>query len=100
MVIKWSDFAKSNLKDFIENSKMSEPVKYVESLVESADILKDNPEAGKILFYDKKKEVRQLIHNQHRILYRISENEIHIGSVLNTAQDLENSLKYLNKFFK
>lgn len=100
MVIKWSDFAKNNLQDFIKNSKMSEPVNYVENLVESVKLLEDNPEAGKILFYDKKIAVRQLIHDQHRILYRISKDEIHIGSVINTAQNLEQSLKYINKFFK
>lgn len=100
MVIKWSDFAKDNMQDFIKNSKISSPKEYIENLILNVSLLENYPEAGKILFYYNKIVTRQLIYKKHRIIYRIKDNEIHIGSVLHTSQDLESSLKFVNKFFK
>ena len=100
MVIKWSDFAKDNLKDFVEYSKKKSPIEYVENLVSSVYLLIDNPEAGKALFEMDNIKVRQLIYEKHRILYRISGNEIHIGAVLHVSQNLENNLKFARRFFK
>lgn len=100
MVIKWSNFAKSNLHDFIQNSKLYSPNIYVKNLVNSVSILKDNPKAGKILFIYNEMEFRQLIYKMHRVIYRISDNEIHIGAVLHTARNLETSLRFIKKFLK
>ena len=99
MGIKWSDFAKENLYDFVRCSKMESPVEYVENLVQSVSILEDYPEAGKVLYYANKIATRQLIHEMHRIIYRVKDNEIHIGAVLHTSKDLESSLKFVNRFF-
>lgn len=99
MGIKWSDFAKENLYDFVRCSKMESPVEYVENLVQSVSILEDYPEAGKVLYYANKIATRQLIYEMHRIIYRVKDNEIHIGAVLHTSKDLESSLKFVNRFF-
>ena len=100
MVIKWSDFAKRNLYDFIQNSKLYSPNIYVKNLVYYASILKDNPKAGKILFTYNEIEFRQLVYKMHRIIYCIYDEEIHIGAVLHTARDLETSLRFIKKFLK
>lgn len=99
MVIKWSNFSKSNLQDFVEYSKMEKPTKYIENLVNSLSILENHPESGKFLFYNNNIAVRQLIYKMHRIIYCIKDNEIHIGAVLDTSKDLESSLKFVNRFF-
>ncbi|MBO5348921.1 MAG: type II toxin-antitoxin system RelE/ParE family toxin [Clostridia bacterium] len=99
MVIKWSDFSKSNMQDFVKYSKMETPIKYIENLVLSVSSLENYPEAGKVLFYTNNIAVRQLIYKMHRIIYRIKDNEIHIGAVLHTSKDLESSLKFANRFF-
>lgn len=99
MVIKWSHFAKSNLQEFIKSSKLSSPKLYVENLIRNVYLLEDHPKAGKILFIDKNIETRQFIHKSHRILYRIVKNEIHIGAVIHTNQNLETSLKFIKTFF-
>ena len=100
MVIKWSNFAQENLKDFAGHSKLSSPTSYVKELVKSVYILEDFPQAGKLRFYYQETEVRQLVHKMHRIIYRISNNEIIIGAVLHNSQDLDTSLKFMNRFFK
>ena len=51
MVIKWSDFSKNNMQDFVKYSKMENLTKYIENLVLSVSILENYPEAGKVLFY-------------------------------------------------
>ena len=99
MVIKWSHFAKNNLQDFIKFSKLSSPKKYVNNLVDSIQLLIDNPRAGKIIFYTNNNETRQLIHKAHRIIYQIRNGPILIVAVLHTSHDLENSLKFIKKFF-
>lgn len=99
MVIKWSDISKNNLQDFVKYSKIDKPTKYVENLVNSLSILENYPESGKFLFYNNNIAVRQLIYKMHRIIYRIKDNEIHIGAVLQTSKDLESSLKFVNRFF-
>lgn len=99
MVIKWSYFARDNLKDFIKNSKMSSPYKYAELLVEYVNGLVENNYLGKILCNINSKEVRQLIYKKHRILYYVFNDEIYIIAVLNTAQDLEGSLKFIKMYF-
>lgn len=43
MVIRWSDFSKENLKDFIKNSVMNSPKEYVKSLMEYVTYLSDHP---------------------------------------------------------
>ena len=67
MVIKWSDFSKNNMQDFVKYSKMETTTKYIEKLVLSVSILENYPEAGKVLFYTNNIAVRQLIYKMHRI---------------------------------
>ena len=99
MGIKWSDFAKENLHDFVKYSKMESPIEYVEKLVWSVSILKDYPEAGNVLYCTNKIATRQLIYEMHRIIYCVKDNEIYIGAVLHTSKDLESSLRFVNRFF-
>ena len=100
MVIKWSEFSKQNLQDFVNNSKMVSPINYVISLVEYAKYLTENPGLGKILCHINDLEIRQLVFKKHKILYHISYNQIYIISVVHSFQDLDKSLKFIKKFFK
>ena len=75
MVIIWSDFAKSNLQDFIKYSKLSSPTIYANELVNAVSILEDNSRAGrKLSLNNNVDEIRQLIYKVHRIIYRISKS--------------------------
>ena len=100
MVIKWSDFAKLNIKDFINNSKLSTPQKYIEELVNTTNVLLYNPRAGKILFKQNGIPTRQLIFKMHRIIYKVIDDEIHVGAVLHIHQDFQEALKFIKTYFK
>lgn len=93
MVIQWSNFAKTNLKDFIHYSKISNPNIYVQKLIFNVSILEDNPKAGKVITHKNTVEIRQLVYKMHRILYHIYEDEIHIDAVLHSHFNLNNYLK-------
>lgn len=99
MVIKWSEFAKKNLRDFVKYSTLLSPTSYVRELVSIISILQNQPKSGKILFCKDDIETRQIIYKMHKIIYRIKDNEIHIGAVLHIKYNLDNSIKFINKFF-
>ena len=99
MVIKLSNFAKQNLHDFILNSKISNPNIYVKNLVNSVFLIQENPKIGKVLFSQNNIPIRQFIYKKHRIINRLYDNEIHIGAILHTFQDLNTSLKLIKLFF-
>ncbi len=101
MVVLWSDFAKSNLKDFVKTTLMTDKnsAKYVTSLVEYVSYLDEQHFLGKVLTTSKNNKIYQLIYKQHRILYSIGKNEILVVAVVHTAQNLENTLKNIKKFF-
>ncbi len=100
MVIKWSQFSRENLQDFVKNSKIISPLNYVISLVEYVQYLTENPYLVKTLCYINGLEIRQLIFKKHKILYHIFYNQIYIISVVHSFQDLDKSLSFIKKFFK
>jgi len=101
MVIRWTEFAKTNLKDFSKNTHMThENTKnYIKSLVQYVEYLSDQNFLGKILYVFENNEIRQLLYKKHRILYSISQNEIHILAFVHTTQELSYTIKTINKYF-
>ena len=87
------------MQDFTKHSKLTSPKIYVKNLVNNAYLLEQHPRAGKIIYTDNSIETRQLIYKKHRIIYRIRSEEIHIGAIIHTAQDLQTTLKYIKRFF-
>lgn len=101
MVIKWSDFAKTNLKDFYSHTHMETKnvTNYIKSLVNYVDCLAEQNYLGKVLCYFKSFEIRQLIYKKHRIFYYIFDDEIRIIAVVHAMQDLKSTLKNIQKYF-
>lgn len=101
MVIIWSNFAKNNLRDYLRNShrQKNNVSNYIKSLVNYVQNLIYFNSLGKVLYYYHSIEIRQLLYKQHRILYYISNQEIHILAILHTSQNLKTTLKFIKKFF-
>ena len=93
MVIYWSNFAKENLKQFLEITKLSNPIKYIENLVNYTDNLIDNNYMGKHILTVSTCEIRQLIYKKYKILYTFENNEIKILSVIHSSQNYSEILK-------
>ncbi len=100
MVIVWSNFAKTNLRDFLSNTYMehSNAIEYIKSLYSYVQSLENNNYLGKSLSYLHLSEFRQLIYKKHRILYSIQSNEIHIIAVIHIAQDLNKVISDISKY--
>ena len=100
MVIIWSKFAKTNLRDFLANTHMehSNAIEYIKSLHKYTESLIDNNFLGKDLSYLHLSGYRQLIYKNHRILYSIQYNEIHIIAVVHMSQNLNNVISYISKY--
>lgn len=101
MVIKWTEFAKMNLKDFLNNTIMAHEnaINYIKSLMQYTEYLSEQNSLGKLLYVFEEKEIRQLLYKKHRILYYIYQNEIRILAVIHTTQELNSTIKTINKYF-
>lgn len=98
MVIKWNNMAIQDLKDFKSITKMSNVNEYLINLVKNIDYIKDYPKLGKAYFYLKGILVRQFIHEQHKILYYIENETIHIIAVIHHKQDIKRKINFIKKF--
>ena len=101
MVVIWSNFAKINLKNFLETTLMTREnsIKYVKRLVEYVGYLDEQSFLGKILTKYNDTIIYQLIYKQHRIIYSIDNNKVYVISVLHIVQNPERTLKSIKTFF-
>ncbi|MCI8273838.1 MAG: type II toxin-antitoxin system RelE/ParE family toxin [Clostridia bacterium] len=102
MVIIWSNFAKTNLKDFLHTTSMEHKnaIDYLKSLHKYTECLIENSHLGKSIDYLSLSNVRQLIYKKHRILYCVYSMEIRIIAVINTSQNLNSIIKTISKYFQ
>ena len=98
MVIKWSNIAIQDLKDFKSITKMNDVNEYLINLVKSIEYLKDYPKLGKVFLYSKGTLVRQYIHEQHKILYYIENDTIHIIAIIHHKQDIKKKINFIKKY--
>ena len=101
MVVVWSNFAKQNLKKFIDTTLMTKEnsIKYVKKLVEYVSYLDEQSFLGKVLTKYNDIIIYHLIYKQHRVIYSIENNKIYIISVLHTVQSPEKTLTSIKEFF-
>jgi toxin ParE1/3/4 len=89
----WTDQAIDDLGDIgdyiAENSEKYAKLT-VQKLFERTEILKQFPQAGRIVPEKNEQKVRELIEGSYRIIYEIaSENTIYILTIYHSARDLK-----------
>lgn len=98
MTVVWSENAKNNINDYINNSKILTDNKienYIHSLIDFVNDLHHSPEMGKFLFNHNNFETRQLIFRMHRIFYAIYNDNIYILNVYHNSRNVNNIIEYL-----
>ena len=98
MVVIWTESAKNDLKNYMQNSKIlsnDKIKKYINNLVKYANELKDYPYLGKNFYEYKNILVRQLLYKMHRILYFVQDKNIIIIMVTHTSRDLTNIINII-----
>lgn len=100
MKIIWTDFAIKNLKEIFDyysdkaNKKIAHKIR--KEILSTTKQLIKNPESGQLEFNLEKlnQNHRYLISGNHKIIYRIDENQIIINDVFDTRQ---NPVKMVDK---
>lgn len=92
--ILWTETAQSDLIEiykFISEKSLSQADSVIDSIIERAQILEHFPEIGKPVKELPKKDYRELLAKNHRIIYRIEEGNIYILTVHHSARLLKNN---------
>lgn len=99
MVINWTSTAVDDLNNFKKISQLRNTTDYIISLVESTNLLLNNPNLGKIYFHTSEFIIRQFIYQEHKILYYINQNTIHIISIIHHKENIKNKINFIKKYF-
>lgn len=90
--IQWLREAKHDLKaiyDYISHDSGKYAQRQIERVKEKTEILKRQPQAGKVVEEMNQPDIRELVEGNYRIVYRIiSQHRIHILMVHHGARDL------------
>ena len=89
MKIIWSALAVDRVKEITLSIKRDNPEvarQVVEAFFAGVEKLREYPESGKINIEANRKDIRELVVKNHRIIYRLAEKEIFILTVRHARQ--------------
>jgi addiction module RelE/StbE family toxin len=84
MQIIWTQEALEQLiaiEDYIAKGNPERAAKFVDQIIEQAESLPDNPRLGRVVPEIANPDIRELIFNKYRIVYRLSETRMEILTV-------------------
>jgi plasmid stabilization system protein ParE len=90
--IIWSPLAVDQVRDIASYIALDKPgvaVQWAEKIFNSVEILHENPECGRIVPEIKRKEIRELVQGNYRIIYKIKLKEILVLVVQSGWQKLK-----------
>ena len=91
MKFLWSPLAVQRIQeisDYIAIDNISAANNWIDSLFKKTEILKSNPEIGRIVPEIGKSDIRELIFGNYRIIYLLSKNQIAVLTVRHFKQIL------------
>lgn len=92
MKIIWSPLAVDQVRNIASYIALDKPVvavKWAEKIFDSVELLSEHPEAGRVVPEIKRKNIRELVHDSYRIIYKIKPNEILVLVVKSYRQQLK-----------
>lgn len=93
MKIRWSDHAVSDLqsaRDLIARDSDHYAAHYIEGILDAVERLETFPKLGRRVPEEPNDpNLRELIHRNHRIMYRLQGEAINIVTVVDARSDLE-----------
>ena len=84
MKIRWSQEALDRLieiEEYISKNSRDRAIKFVDQIIEHADLLSDKPRMGRTVPELANPDIRELIFKRYRIVYRLKANCIEILTV-------------------
>jgi toxin ParE1/3/4 len=92
MILYWSDIAEADLDDIFDYVARDVPYYaelFVDRLIEAMDMLEDHPRIGRRApEAGPRDDIRELIVQGYRIIYRVSTEDVHILTVIHGSRDL------------
>lgn len=91
MKIIWSPLAinrTAEIVEYISKDKLTVAQNWVEKIFGKVDVLQSSPELGRIVPETKRKDVRELLSGNYRIIYRIEKTSIFILTIRHGKQIL------------
>ena len=92
MRIVWTEPAVEDLRElhaYIARDSETYASGFVERIILAADRLADHPKVGRIVPETNDENVRELLYQRYRIIYRVKGDSIEMLSVIHGARDLE-----------
>ena len=84
MKIRWSQEALDRLieiEEYISKDSRDRAIKFVDQLIEHADLLSEKPRMGRTVLELANPDIRELVFKRYRIVYRLKANCIEILTV-------------------
>lgn len=91
MKIIWSPLAierASEISEYIAQDNPSAAAKWVETLFEKVSLLKSSPRSGRIVPETGRKDIREIIYGNYRIIYTFEKKRICVLTVRHSMQIL------------
>ena len=92
MRVEWTEPAledMANIRDYIAEDSTENAYRFIERLFDAAAKLTDFPEQGRHVPEAERSDVRELLYNEYRIIYRIKPEKVDILTVLHGSRDLK-----------
>jgi toxin ParE1/3/4 len=82
-----------NIKNFIKKDSDYYAEIFPLKIIKAVEVLKDNPEIGRVVPEFNKKDIRELIFKNYRIIYKIDKDTIYILAVIHGSRLLKIAIK-------
>lgn len=96
--IRWTEKASANLQaihEYIARDSKTYAARFIKSLIKATAILQDMPRSGRIVPEFENPELREVIYQNYRVVYRNKEGSDDIGilAVVHSARDVTQALR-------
>jgi toxin ParE1/3/4 len=91
MVVEWSARARADireLKAYIAHDSPHYARRFIEKILRTVETLTDHPQLGRKVPEADREDVRELIFQNYRIIYRIKSEHVYIVTVLHGSREL------------
>ncbi len=91
MLIEWTDPALDDLEDIRDYIGKDSPYyarQFIEHIFDATKTLQDHPELGRLVPEADRKDVRELIFQNYRIIYRTKQDRVQIVSAIHGSRNL------------
>ena len=91
MVVEWSARARTDLRElhtYIAHDSPYYARRFVEKIFKAVEALTDHPQIGRKVPEADREDIRELLFQNYRIIYRIKPEHVYIVTVLHGGRDL------------